>query len=50
MPSLISVFKVIQFNDPKFFCSLVFNDNVFNQVQDENHQVVMANPLLSNAK
>ena len=35
MPSLISIFKVIQFNDPLFLRSLVFNDNVFNQVQDE---------------
>ena len=35
MPSLISIFKVIQFNDPAFLRSLVFNDNVFNQVQDE---------------
>lgn len=34
LPSLVNVLKVIQYNDPKFLKSLVFNDNVFNQVQD----------------
>ena len=32
MPSLPALFKVLQFNDPKYMRSLVFNDNVFNQV------------------
>jgi len=30
MPTLTSLFKVLQYNDPKYFRSLVFTENSFN--------------------
>jgi len=48
MPSLLSVFSVLQFNDPKLLRSLVFNDNAFNQVRTLTLKQRIADSRLTN--